>query len=97
MSAQLRIYTINRGALDEFVVEWRTKLKPLRMKLGYKISGAWTVKATNQFLWLLSYDGQEDWDTLDQAYFRSDERLAMQPDPARHIARVEQYFVEAVP
>ena len=97
MPTQLRIYTVNRGALDEFAAEWRAKIRPLRMKLGYQISGAWTVQATNQFVWLLSYDGPEDWEAHDQAYYQSDERHAMQPDPARHIARVEHYFVDSVP
>lgn len=94
MPTQLRIYTINRGALPEFAAEWRQKIKPLRLKLGFQIPAAWTVEAANQFIWVMSYEGPEDWDTLDQAYFHSEERKAMQPDPARHIARIEQYFVK---
>ncbi len=97
MPIQLRIYTINRGALDEFAAEWQAQIKPLRLKLGFQIPGAWVVRATNQFVWLMSYDGPQDWEALDQAYHRSAERRAMQPDPARHIARVEHYFVEPVP
>lgn len=97
MTIQLRIYTINRGALHDFATEWQAKIRPLRMKLGFQVLGAWTVKATNQFVWLLSYDGPEDWETQDQVYYGSDERRAIQPDPARHIARVEHYFVESVP
>lgn len=96
MPIQLRIYTINRGALQDFALEWQEKIKPLREKLGFQVLGAWTVQATNQFVWLLGYEGPSDWDTQDQAYFDSDERRAMQPDPARFIARVEQYFVESV-
>ena len=93
---QLRICTINRGALHEFATEWQAKIRPLRMKLGFQVLGAWTVEATNQFVWLLSHDGREDSETRDQAYYRLDERRAIQPDPARHIARVEHHFVESV-
>ena len=94
--AQLRIYTINRGELQAFAAEWRDKIKPLRLRLGFQVPLAWTVEATNQFVWLMTYDGADDWESLDRAYFKSDERRAMQPDPARHIARMEQFFVEPV-
>ena len=86
MPIQLRTYTINRGALKEFATEWERTIKPLRQKLGFKIDGAWTLEATNQFVWIMSYDGPESWETLDRAYF----------DPARHIARMEHYFMETV-
>jgi len=96
MQAQLRIYTINRGALQTFTEEWKLNIHPLRVKIGFRVLSAWTVEATNQFIWLLAYDGPESWEAKDQAYFESDERQAMVPDPARLIARVEQYFVESV-
>ena len=96
MPIQLRVYTINRGALNEFAAEWEETIKPLRLKLGFKIEGAWTVASSNQFVWILSYDGPEPWDSLDRAYFESEERKAMKPDPARHIARMEHFAMEAV-
>ena len=96
MPIQLRVYTINRGALNEFAAEWEKMIKPLRLKLGFKIEGAWTVESSNQFIWIMSYDGPESWDSLDRAYFESEDRHAMKPDPARHIARMEHYTMEAV-
>ncbi len=96
MAVQIRIYTINRGELHSFVAEWQEKIKPLRLKVGFQIPGAWEIEATNQFIWLMSYDGPDEWESRDRAYFESDERRAMQPDPARHIARIEQYFVDPV-
>lgn len=95
MTVQLRVYTINKGALQTFADEWKRTIYPLRIKIGFKVPGAWTVEATNQFIWLLAYDGPETWETMDQAYFQSEERRAMDPDPARHIARIEQYFIES--
>lgn len=94
MPVQLRLYTINKGALAQFAQEWNEGIRPLREKLGFRIRGAWTCESTNQFIWLMEYDGPESWDAKDRAYFDSAERKAMQPDPARHIARVEQYFVK---
>lgn len=95
MASQIHVYTINRGALDAFAAEWRDKIKPLRIKFGFEVLGGWKVEATNQFVWFLSYEGA-DWDARNQAFYQSAERRSLDPDPARHIARVEQYFVEAV-
>ena len=96
MKMQLRTYTINRGCLDDWVAEWEEKIKPLRLKLGFSIAGAWIVAETNHFVWILRYDGKEDWETLDKVFHQSEERRAMQPDPARHIARMEHYFLTPV-
>lgn len=96
MTLQLRIYTINRGALQPFAEEWKQTIKPLREKIGFAIPAAWAVPATNQFIWLLQYDGSQSWATLDKAFLDHPERRAMDPDPARHIARMENVFIEKV-
>lgn len=95
MPLQLRLYTINKGALAQFAQEWDEKIRPLREELGFRIQGVWTCESTNQFIWLMGYDGPSSWDEKDKAYFDSPQRKAMQSDPARHIARMEQYFVES--
>lgn len=94
MPTQLRTYTINRGALHDFASEWKASIKPLREHLGFRIEAAWTVPETNQFIWLLSYDGPDTWSARDAAYHASDARKEMQPNPARHIARMEAVFLE---
>ncbi len=96
MHEQVRIYTINRGELSRFAAEWHEKVRPLREKLGFNVVGAWTVAATSQFVWVLRFEGDATWEEKEKAYFASDERQAMDPDPARLIARMEQYFAEPV-
>jgi hypothetical protein len=96
MPTQLRTYTLHPNALEAFVGVWQAQIKPLREKLGFRILGAWTIKATNQFVWLLHHDDANAWQQLDQAYFDSEERRAMQPDPASLIARMEHHFVEPI-
>ena len=44
----------------------------------------------------MSYEGTESWEALDAAFHQSAERRAMNPDPARNIARIEQYFIDPV-
>lgn len=92
MTTQLRIYTINRGQLHQFAQEWDEKIRPLRESLGFKITAAWLLEETSQFVWILSYDGPENWEELDASYYTSPTRLAMDPNPARLIARAEEYF-----
>ncbi len=93
MVTQLRIYTINKGKLDDFVKAWREGVYPLRQKFGFKIEGAWIVKERNEFVWITSYDGPEDWQTQDAAYYASPERAALNPDPAQFIAKAEHWFI----
>jgi len=96
MAIQIRIYTINKGGLQQFAKEWSEKIRPLREKIGFRIPGAWTVASTNQFIWLMEYDDPDSWEARDKAYFDSAERRALDPDPGRLIARMEQNFMERV-
>ncbi len=96
MPVQLRIYTINRGSLREFASLWKEKVLPLRIEHGFQIHGAWTVEATNQFVWLVGHEGQDGWEAMERAYYDSPARVAMEPNPARLISRSEEYFVDSI-
>jgi hypothetical protein len=96
MHDQLRIYTIKPGELEHWIDEWRRLIAPLRRQHGFEIMGAWSEKQENRFIWLLRYVGSETWEKADAAYYASPERKAMQPDPARHIAKAEHWKIFAV-
>ncbi len=96
MTAQLRIYTINRGQLQQFAKEWKEKVLPLRLEHGFDIEAAWTIEATNQFVWLISYEGGEEWQAKERAYYSSVARTGMEPNPSRLIARPEHFEIEQV-
>ena len=96
MTVQLRLYTINSGCLRQFAEEWKANVLPLRLEHGFRVHDAWIIEETNQFAWLIGYDGPESWAAVESAYYGSDKRKAMAPDPARLIARPEQYFVESI-
>jgi hypothetical protein len=95
MVTQLRIFTINKGRLDDFVQAWSAGVYPLRLKHGYRIDGAWVIRERNEFVWLLSYDGG-DFEAKEAAYYASSERAAIHPDPAQYIARAEKFFMTPV-
>jgi hypothetical protein len=96
MPVQLRIYTINRGSLRQFAEEWKNHVLPLRIEHGFQIDGAWLIEETNQFAWLMRYEGSESWEEKEQAYYSSADRKAVDPDPARLIARPEEFIVESI-
>jgi hypothetical protein len=96
MVTQLRIYTINRGRMEDFVRAWRDGIYPLRMRHGFRLGGAWVVEESNQFVWVLSYAGPEAWDDKERAYSQSPERAGLNPDPSHYVARAEQYFLTPV-
>lgn len=94
--SQLRIYTIREGKMDEWIAGWRDGVVPLRKKFDFRVDGAWVVRERNTFVWILTYDGPEDWSTRDEAYYSSPQRRALNPDPARLIAHAEQMLLSPV-
>jgi NIPSNAP len=96
MQDQLRIYTIKTGEMAAWVDEWKRLIAPLRQRHGFEIVGSWTVDEGDRFVWILRYNGPKTWEEADAAYYASPERAAMQPDPARHIARSEQWLMTTV-
>lgn len=96
MVRQLRIYTINKGKLDEFIEGWTRFVYPLHIKHGYRIELAEAMEETNEFVWIVAYDGPEDWDAKQKAYYGSPERAAVDPDPARFIAKTRRWFIRSV-
>lgn len=96
MTSQLREYTIKPGEMDEWIQEWRSHIVPLRVKAGFKVLGAWRVDGTDQFVWIISYDGPNEWKDADADYYTSPERKALNPDPARHLASTTQRLMSPV-
>src|SRR3989442_14350070 len=93
---QLRSYTIDGGKPGDFAQAWRRGAYPRGVKRGFQIPAAWTIRETNQFVWIVGYDGPESFDAKDSAYYASAERAALQPDPRPWIARAEKWFVTPV-
>ena len=79
--------------MGEWIEEWRSKVVPLRVKHGFQVLGAWTVDGTDQFVWIVSYDGPKSWHEADADYYHSPERKALDPDPARHLAHVQTRLI----
>jgi hypothetical protein len=89
------MYTIRPGAMHDWLAEWRAQVLPLRRTFGFEVLGPWVSDDEDLFVWILGYDGQEGWDAADAAYYESQERKSMIPDPARHLAKTEQWMLQA--
>ncbi|MGQ0560858.1 MAG: hypothetical protein ACT443_03175 [Gemmatimonadota bacterium] len=61
-TVQLRLYTIDKGRLDDFAAAWSAGVYPLRQKLGDRIPFAAKIPQTNQFVWVVVHDGPEPWE-----------------------------------
>jgi len=88
---QLRMYRVRTGELDRWVEEWRATVRPLREAMGFQVLGPW-VGEDDLFVWLI---GHEDLEAADAAYYASPERAALDPDPARLLADVQTWILEA--
>jgi len=55
-----------------------------------------TLPYGERFAWIIRYAGPKTWEEADAAYYAAPERTAMQPDPARHIARSESWLIRPV-
>ncbi len=94
MQYQLRLYTVRHGELDEFVAEWAAAVLPLRRKFGFDVIGPWVHEDEDLFIWILSYDG--DFESADAAYYDSEERKALTPNPARRLQETRHWLMRAV-
>lgn len=94
--SQLRIYTIEAGKMDVWLDGWTRGVLPLRRKFGFRIDGAWVVEGADTFVWILTYDGPDGFQARDDAYYDSEERKSLQPDPAPLIEKAEKRFMVSV-
>jgi len=96
MDAQLRIYTVKPGQLAAWLEEWRSQVASLRERFGFRVLGPWIDEATSTFVWLLEYDGDDGFAAADERYYTSEQRRALDPDPARHLASIETRLLRRV-
>jgi hypothetical protein len=91
VAKQLRIYTAKPGEMDDFCQEWGEHVLPLRLQRGFRVLGPWVIDETNQFVWILEHDG--DFEVAESRYYESPERKALDPDPARHLAKIDHWMI----
>jgi len=93
---QIREYTVKPGEMNQWIEEWRARIVPLRLRHGFQVLGSWTVDGTDEFIWIVGYEGLKSWQEADADYYQSPERKAIDPDPARHLAHVNARLMTSI-
>ena len=82
--------------MDAFLDAWLRGVYPLRRKFGFTFAGARRAAATDEFVWIIGYDGPEGFAAADRRYYESDERKRMSPDPAQYVETSENLMMRSV-
>jgi len=93
---QLRRFRIRAGSMDAFLDAWLRGVYPLRRRFGFTFAGAWRVEDTDEFVWIIGYDGPEGFAVADKRYYESQERKSVLPDPAQYIEAASNSMVRSV-
>lgn len=96
MTSPVRMYRIREGKMAEWLDGWSRGILPLRRKFGFDVDGAWVLPGNNTFVWISRHDGPDGFEARDAAYYASEERKAVRPDPAPLIENVQSHLVSPV-
>ena len=89
MTAQLRIYDIKPGTLEEFAAKVDEELLPIRLDHGFRRAGPWLVEEAYQYVWIVHYDGEGTFEEATERYYADPRRDEMSFDPMDYITRVD--------
>jgi hypothetical protein len=74
-TTQLRRYTLVDGEYDAFVAWWQEWMPRVRPAAGFSIDFAYGLRETNEFVWAVSAEGdQEAFLERERVYLASDAR-----------------------
>ena len=94
MTSQLRMYTINRGMIEDWLKLFTESLVPMQEKHGIKIDGMWVSDDGTQFIWIRSFTNPEDVKAKEAAWYGSPEWGAVMDHARSHIARIDVQTME---
>ena len=68
MLSQIRIYTINKGEMDNFLKHFKEEIMPLHQRIGLPIVGTWVNRAQNEFIWVRTFTDTTDREAKGKAF-----------------------------
>ena len=68
MLSQIRIYTINKGEMDNFLKHFKEEITPLHERIGVPIVGTWVNRPQNEFIWVRTYKDKADLEAKGKAF-----------------------------
>jgi hypothetical protein len=92
MQAQIRIYTINKGQMDDFLKHFQEDVMALHEKVSWPIVSTWVNKPQNEFIWVRTYKDMADLEAKTKAF--QEARAAGNVQLGGHVAKMEVREVE---
>ena len=68
MQAQVRIYTINRGEMDNFLTHFKEQTKPIHDQIGWPVVASWVNRPQNEFIWIRTHQDAADLEAKTKAF-----------------------------
>jgi len=93
---QLRTYHMKPDRMDDFLAIF-PQVVEARRAVGFGVVGAWMSPEENVFAWIVSTDQPGGIEEASKAYYQSDLRRAIEPEPAKLIDTIETKIMESVP
>ena len=87
--SQLRIYTVNRGMMDDWAKLFTESLVSIQENQGIKVDGMWVNDDKTQFIWIRSFADAEDVKAKEAAFSESAEWKAVVDHARSHLARLD--------
>jgi hypothetical protein len=93
-TTQLRRYTLFDGEYDAFVAWWQVAIPRVRPAAGFTIDFAYGLPETNEFIWAVSADGDEEaFLAREREYMASDARAEVFAGVPQRVAEHDIRFV----
>jgi len=96
MEHQVRIVKISPGKMDDFVAAWTANVGRLRRRHGFTLEGTWIIEDTNEFVWVLGYDGDGTFAEAEKRYFESAERIDVGDVPPEFVIEARAHMARKV-
>jgi hypothetical protein len=68
MISQIRIYTINKGEMENFLKHFKEDIVTLHQKIGVPIVGSWINRPQNEFIWVRSYNDKAEMEAKNKEF-----------------------------
>ena len=95
---QLRRYTLVEGEYDAFVAWWEGCMPRVRPAAGFAIEFAYGLRESNEFVWAVSAEGDEDaFLAREREYMASDARAEVFAGVPQRVAVHDIRFVDDAP
>lgn len=96
MIAQLRIYTINNGQMDDWLKVFKEEISPIVEKHGMGIDGAWVDAESERFIWIRTFEDEADIERKEAAFYASEEYTAIRERVLSYLARRDITVIKPV-